>query len=540
MSIQDETWEIGVQSWVDSDRGTRLRRYYHGGSGAAGGNNLCMREIGCDDGDEERGIATVRVGFSGGVASGRGGGAPSLLFVVHRGKGRETNSVVCVHARRTREVIGRGGRALCGNFNGSTVVSVPKTILKDYELASMTLEYSQECWMDSVLQSHTFVNETDNGKTANCSHVDCEHLLQLENGGGNGLIMKEFKPPKRYEGSVSAISKRNDSDRETSNDENSMDDMGDKGMKDVEVCLDQNELETGEIDEVLEEMNAEEEKMQNEVSENLNVNSNADSLTDQNVNHKIDKDDSNKANNNDVNEGKPRTYANMVKKDEVLVNKNLIFIAPKITDDGEVKVLFDENIVNKGCAKWMFIICGHFIGQNMSYNKLRVGRTHNARVLVEIEANKELKDVIKIEYIRANDTVKGIKDVSVMYDWKPEAVNEEKAKEKRENRQNDGFIGVQNRKRCVQNQKWNWQKKVNNVKGNTHEFRQRNMETRDSSNDWSQNVRNKGSKPPSSTPTRDVNKFNILNEENCDESSELRTLKDRIVVDQFLNNKETV
>lgn len=62
--------------------------------------------------------------------------------------------------------------------------------MKDYELASMTLEYSQECWMDSVLQSHTLVNETDNGKTANCSHVDCEHLLQLENGGGNGVIMK--------------------------------------------------------------------------------------------------------------------------------------------------------------------------------------------------------------------------------------------------------------------------------------------------------------------------------------------------------------
>nr|GEW45832.1 chloramphenicol acetyltransferase-like domain-containing protein [Tanacetum cinerariifolium] len=74
-------------------------------------------------------------------------------------------------------------------------------------------------------------------------------------------LKRRVKPPKRYERYVSAISNRNDSDNETSNDENSMDDMGNKGMKDVEVCLDQNWLETGEIDEVLEKMNAKKEKI---------------------------------------------------------------------------------------------------------------------------------------------------------------------------------------------------------------------------------------------------------------------------------------
>nr|GEV70538.1 zinc knuckle CX2CX4HX4C [Tanacetum cinerariifolium]GEV70975.1 zinc knuckle CX2CX4HX4C [Tanacetum cinerariifolium] len=49
-----------------------------------------------------------------------------------------------------------------------------------------------------------------------------------------------------------------------------------------------------------------------------------------------------------------------------------------------------------------------------------VGRFDCSRVLVEIKAKKELKDVIKIEYIGKNDHVKGTKEVAVMYDWKPE------------------------------------------------------------------------------------------------------------------------
>ncbi|GJY34711.1 hypothetical protein Tco_0419180 [Tanacetum coccineum] len=155
-------------------------------------------------------------------------------------------------------------------------------------------------------------------------------------------MKRRIKPPKRYEGSVYAISKRNDSDQDTSNDEILKDDMGNKGIKDVEVCLNQNRLETGEIDET-------------------------DSITDKNDNHKVDGDDRNKANSTDVNGGKTRSYANMVKKDEALVNKELMFIAPKITEDGVIKVLFDEEIVNKGCAKWKFTICGQFIGQNMGF-----------------------------------------------------------------------------------------------------------------------------------------------------------------------------
>ncbi|GKC07343.1 hypothetical protein Tco_0998953, partial [Tanacetum coccineum] len=137
-------------------------------------------------------------------------------------------------------------------------------------------------------------------------------------------LKRRIKPPKRYGGFVSAISKRNDSDQNTSNDEVSKDDIGNKEMTNVKVCLDQNGLETRKIDEILEEMNVEKEKVHN---------------------HKADGDDRIKTNTTDVNGDKPRSYANMVKKDEVLVNKKLMFIALKITEDDVVKVLFNEEIL---------------------------------------------------------------------------------------------------------------------------------------------------------------------------------------------------
>nr|GEW85941.1 hypothetical protein [Tanacetum cinerariifolium] len=49
-----------------------------------------------------------------------------------------------------------------------------------------------------------------------------------------------------------------------------------------------------------------------------------------------------------------------------------------------------------------------------------VRRTDYARVLVEFEAKKVVKNEIKIEYID-HEKVKGTKEVKVMYDWKPKA-----------------------------------------------------------------------------------------------------------------------
>ncbi|GJT23296.1 RNA-directed DNA polymerase, eukaryota, reverse transcriptase zinc-binding domain protein [Tanacetum coccineum] len=51
--------------------------------------------------------------------------------------------------------------------------------------------------------------------------------------------------------------------------------------------------------------------------------------------------------------------------------------------------------------------------------KSGMGRTKFARVLVEIEAIKGLKDEIELQYRDKNQVVKGTKKVKVEYDWKP-------------------------------------------------------------------------------------------------------------------------
>ncbi|KVH93841.1 Acyl-ACP thioesterase, partial [Cynara cardunculus var. scolymus] len=61
-------------------------------------------------------------------------------------------------------------------------------IVEKYELASMVLEYSRECTKDNVLQSHTCILENNNiGGIADSDHVDCQHLLRLQTGGGDDV-----------------------------------------------------------------------------------------------------------------------------------------------------------------------------------------------------------------------------------------------------------------------------------------------------------------------------------------------------------------
>lgn len=55
--------------------------------------------------------------------------------------------------------------------------------------------------------------------------------------------------------------------------------------------------------------------------------------------------------------------------------------------------------------------------------KMGIGKISYARVLVEIEASKELKNTVKIEYIDKDKNVKGSKEVKVEYEWKPERCN---------------------------------------------------------------------------------------------------------------------
>ncbi|KAF5482082.1 hypothetical protein F2P56_002678 [Juglans regia] len=67
-------------------------------------------------------------------------------------------------------------------YIGWILESAPLPILESYELSSMTLEYRRECGKDSVLQSLTAVSCNGIGNLGNLADIECQHLLQLENG----------------------------------------------------------------------------------------------------------------------------------------------------------------------------------------------------------------------------------------------------------------------------------------------------------------------------------------------------------------------
>ncbi|KAJ0744922.1 putative oleoyl-[acyl-carrier-protein] hydrolase [Helianthus annuus] len=78
------------------------------------------------------------------------------------------------------------------------IMSVPHSIVENYELASLTLEYRQECKMESVVQSHTYVMVSNNGKIGVYDLVDCKHALQLETGGSEIMRGWSIWRPKQY------------------------------------------------------------------------------------------------------------------------------------------------------------------------------------------------------------------------------------------------------------------------------------------------------------------------------------------------------
>ncbi|GKB06929.1 hypothetical protein Tco_0835162 [Tanacetum coccineum] len=158
------------------------------------------------------------------------------------------------------------------------------------------------------------------------------------------------RPPKKYEDSVCTLSKCNGIKEESRNDEISKDDSMNKEASSIEVNMGGND-ETGEFNECLKEIRGREVEKNNEKVNNSKKLANSDESANQERIKSSENTEITKANGSDENGGKTKSYANMVKSNEMLVNKNLIYIALKVTEDGMVKVLLDEEIVSKGCAK---------------------------------------------------------------------------------------------------------------------------------------------------------------------------------------------
>ncbi|KAI3714732.1 hypothetical protein L6452_21691 [Arctium lappa] len=78
-------------------------------------------------------------------------------------------------------------------YIGWILECVPMTIMENYELASMTLEYHRECRQDDVLKCHTCVLGGNNERITKYDHVDCQHLLQLEVGDGDKILKGRTK-----------------------------------------------------------------------------------------------------------------------------------------------------------------------------------------------------------------------------------------------------------------------------------------------------------------------------------------------------------
>ncbi|GJW94747.1 hypothetical protein Tco_0174419 [Tanacetum coccineum] len=144
-----------------------------------------------------------------------------------------------------------------------------------------------------------------------------------------------------------------------------------------------------------------------------------------------------------------KTYAHIVKHDDL--PKNLNYVPTLITESGNEVVIFDEVLVNKGSERWNLTLCGQFVGFDMNIRELRdsnglnavldkawsvegisaiasslgravmmdtntaamchkgIGNFDFARVLVEMDAKKELKKEIMIQYRDKNNNVKGSK-----------------------------------------------------------------------------------------------------------------------------------
>ncbi|KVH93840.1 Acyl-ACP thioesterase [Cynara cardunculus var. scolymus] len=83
--------------------------------------------------------------------------------------------------------------------------SVPVTIREKYELDSMTLEYRRECTKEDVLQCRTYVLGENNDGIAESDHVDCQHILQLENFVHMATITSFFPNSSHCHGTVGTI-----------------------------------------------------------------------------------------------------------------------------------------------------------------------------------------------------------------------------------------------------------------------------------------------------------------------------------------------
>ncbi|GJY63014.1 RNA-directed DNA polymerase, eukaryota, reverse transcriptase zinc-binding domain protein [Tanacetum coccineum] len=166
---------------------------------------------------------------------------------------------------------------------------------------------------------------------------------------------------------------------------------------------------------------------------------------------------------------------------------------------------------------------------NMCHNG--VGRLNFARVLVEMEADKEFKKSIEVQYRDSVNNIKGTKKVNVSYDWKPLVCSHCQVF-------GHNLQGYKNRPRTMDTMKedgkgTNWRKNTDREK--------QTVENQEQSKENNGMTWNKGkwelNNKEFQAMKKSANKYSILNSLPEDDLVELDMLKGRMIADQYLNKK---
>ncbi|PWA84663.1 hypothetical protein CTI12_AA084270 [Artemisia annua] len=164
-----------------------------------------------------------------------------------------------------------------------------------------------------------------------------------------------------------------------------------------------------------------------------------------------------------------------------------------------------------------------------------VGKTDYARVLVEFDAKKGLKESIRIEYTDKDANLKGTKDVKVVPRSEEEiqaSIEVEKAKKKTNEEKKEQEVRDkrqqwhQQPERTWQYGGYNWQ-----------EYRKKSLQNACSKTDESNKNKKVQRNDKSVGQSSNVNRFETLNTVIVEDETELGVLNDRMTVDNFLNKK---
>ncbi|GJW84489.1 RNA-directed DNA polymerase, eukaryota, reverse transcriptase zinc-binding domain protein [Tanacetum coccineum] len=214
-----------------------------------------------------------------------------------------------------------------------------------------------------------------------------------------------------------------------------------------------------------------------------------------------------------------------------------------------------------------------------------MGRTDFARVLIEMDANKEFKSVIEVQYRDSENKIKGTKKVKVSYDWKPAACShckvfghdyagcskriktheevelekvrrDEQIKKKSVINENGAYKRDKNfgyYQNYVRDKGKSTNEKADSIRNNRNgwtgvvnkrqEYRKKQGETSEQGKESNMENNNDGRKQwplknkEFEEMKKSANRYSILDTLPEDDVTEIRILKDRIIVDQYITKK---